>query len=85
MHYAQNAETVTYLASKGANLNLCDEKGRSPLMLAVLGNRENVVKKLLELGASLSIEDKSGESAQTLAVAMSCTSLFSKILCVFQS
>ncbi|MBS0351421.1 MAG: ankyrin repeat domain-containing protein [Proteobacteria bacterium] len=70
LHYAQNSQIVTYLASKGADLNLRDEIGRSPLIRAVLDNNEDVVKRLLELGAKPDIEDKLGETAQTLAAGM---------------
>ncbi|MFO7819329.1 MAG: ankyrin repeat domain-containing protein, partial [Halanaerobacter sp.] len=45
-----------------------DEKGRTPLIYAVISSKIEVVEKLLDLGAKTEIRDKTGYTALQWAV-----------------
>lgn len=54
LHYAVvngNVELVKYLIKHGANVNKSTGEGSSPLFLAKLGNREEIIKILKSAGA----------------------------------
>ena len=64
----QNQDEVDYgiirlLLEKGANPNLADKKGNTPLMLAAYKGNMTVVKMLLEFGADPNLKDNNGQSA----------------------
>jgi hypothetical protein len=53
---------TTALLDKGAPLNERDDQGRTPLMLAVMQNRPDIVQLLLDRGADPNIVDSIGRS-----------------------
>jgi ankyrin repeat protein len=50
--------TVKCLLSSGADINLCDKQGQSPLFLASMAGHCDVVKCLLSSGADINLCDK---------------------------
>lgn len=70
-----NPEAVQKLLEMGANPNIQDnEHGETPLHIALRwGNREPIVKLLIEHGADLTIKNKEGKSAQDLLNAQNNT------------
>ena len=63
LNIASNIEIVEFLVKKGANVNLCDEEGKTPLMWASWAGRTEIVEFLIKNGADISAEDKFGETA----------------------
>jgi len=61
-------ETATLLIEKGADPNLADKDGRTPLMLAAINGNEALVRSLLEAKAGLSAKDAQGMTARDWAV-----------------
>ena len=55
------------LIESGADLNVKDEEGWTPLMDAVLYGQEDVLKVLIEAGADINIKNNDGEDALQLA------------------
>ena len=43
---------VEFLVEHGADINLCNNKGQSPLKIAYLYNSEDIAEYLLEKGAT---------------------------------
>jgi uncharacterized protein len=64
----EKVEAAKLLITKGADTNLADKDGRTPLMLAVSRGNEALVKSLLEAKADLSVKDKEGMTARDWAV-----------------
>jgi ankyrin repeat protein len=60
-------DAVSALIEAGANLNMTDEKGRSPMMLAASTGHADIVRALCKGGADVNIKDASDESALSLA------------------
>ena len=60
---------VSLLLESGANINAQDDAGKTPLMYAIKGYNEELIKELLKNGADLTLRDKDGESALSLALA----------------
>lgn len=68
LHYASqasNPEVITLLVDRGANVNMQDSKGNTPLINAVRGEnaKPEVVSFLLDKGADVNIKDESGKRA----------------------
>jgi ankyrin repeat protein len=59
--------TARLLISRGAKLDLVDDRGRSALMIAAGLNRFETARTLLEAGADRGLRDKSGKTAADLA------------------
>ena len=59
----QKAETVTMLVSRGADVNLSDNEGRTPLMLAAQTGSIGAVRMLVEKGADVNAKSKSSYTA----------------------
>jgi hypothetical protein len=78
---AQNghAETVYMLAKLGCDLNVQDETGKTPLMLAVAFRHMATIKTLLTLGAKMDISDKYGNTAISKAVSMGSEEIIAMI------
>jgi uncharacterized protein len=57
----QHAGTVRLLLERGANIESRDSAGSTPLRIAVLLNREDIVQQLLEAGADFRIRDNEGQ------------------------
>lgn len=63
IHYAAgqgSPETIRLLVERGANINIKDKYGRTPLHLLALFKRGEVVDLLLELGADINSKDEDG-------------------------
>lgn len=54
---------IKFLIKNGANVNTQDECGTTALILAVMGEHENIVKILLENGADVNLQDNDGDTA----------------------
>jgi ankyrin repeat protein len=50
-------EAVLALLQQGANINVRDDQGRTPVMLATYQHNTDMVKTLLEVGADVNIRD----------------------------
>ena len=51
-------EVTSILVQKGANLNLADNYGNTPLILAAFNGNAEVVKRLLQAGVDKAAKDK---------------------------
>ena len=60
--------TVKLLLSRGAKVDLVDDRGRSALMIAAGLGHGAITQALLEAGADRALRDKTGKSAADLAV-----------------
>jgi len=71
LHYTVIIESefaVNYLLDNNkVGINVIDNKCRTPLMYAVLGECESMVKLLVDKGADVALVDTDGDSANTLA------------------
>ncbi|EQC50127.1 ankyrin repeat protein [Bacteriovorax sp. BSW11_IV] len=54
------AETLKYMLSKGVDINVQDQSGRTALIMAVEARRYDIVRFLLRNGADKSLSDQSG-------------------------
>ena len=63
-----NIDTMTYLISKGANVNFKNEKSITPLLIAILQNKLEACNLLLAKGAEIDKPDKDGWTALHYAV-----------------
>lgn len=63
-------QSVRLHLRSGGDVDACDEKGRSPLILAASRGRLNICRLLLEEGADPAVKDHDGNDA--LAAARSC-------------
>jgi ankyrin repeat protein len=64
---AQGLRTVEILLSRGAKIDLVDDRGRSALMIAAGLDHGAVAKALLAAGADRALRDKAGKTAADLA------------------
>lgn len=62
-------EIVTLLIEKGADINAQDKFGRTPLMVAIIYNRDNydMISYLVNSGANPDIKTHAGVSSRELA------------------
>lgn len=58
-----NSEMVRFLLSKGADVNMADRQGRTPLIVASEQNQLHNIKLLLSNGASINWQDNRGFTA----------------------
>ncbi len=64
-----NEPQIEVLLSVGTDLEVTDELGRTPLLIAAGSGRLGVVSKLIEAGANVAAQDDEGIDALTLAKA----------------
>ncbi|XP_074088285.1 fibronectin type 3 and ankyrin repeat domains protein 1 isoform X2 [Macrotis lagotis] len=62
-----NKEVASLLIEAGADVNVKDKDGKTPLMVAVLNNHEELVQLLLEQGADPSVTNEFGKSVLEMA------------------
>lgn len=70
LHYTVQEGLSAWLKrmiDRGANVNIQDDDGLSPVMLAIVHNCMESVRCLVELGADLSLEDVDGDNSLHLA------------------
>ena len=61
---SDDARMLRLLAQRGVPLNGFDEAGLTPLMVAAIMHRNEIVRELLELGAKPEVTDKNGQTAR---------------------
>ncbi|XP_030643274.1 fibronectin type 3 and ankyrin repeat domains protein 1-like [Chanos chanos] len=64
-----NTAVASLLIHAGADVNIGDQNGKTPLMAAVVMNHEALVKLLLDSGADCDMKDKFGSCAAKWALA----------------
>ena len=65
-------DALKALVGRGANINVADGSGTTPLMLAVLGGHlDTVLQLVMACGADMNRRDHSGRTALELAIAAS--------------
>lgn len=65
--YKFNKQFIEYLVEKGADINITDNFGITPLILAVMKNNPSLVEFLLEQGADKELKTKDGKTAIDIA------------------
>lgn len=75
-----NVEIAKILIENGANVNLVDNEGWSPLMRASLNGNENLVDLLLKNGAKSQLLNSINESALIHATTSKCLGCINKII-----
>ncbi|TXC73421.1 ankyrin repeat domain-containing protein [Sphingorhabdus soli] len=63
-----DSEWIRFMIGKGANPDVLDKAGRSPLMIAVFNSDSETAQLLLDLGASANFANSRGETALIRAV-----------------
>ena len=63
-----DTDIVESLLRKGADINMPDQSGVTPLMLAVQENRANICELLISYGANLKMTDYDGENYLSIAL-----------------
>jgi ankyrin repeat protein len=59
-------QVVSYLLDAGANLDDCDDRGRTALMIAAEGGHAEIAGLLVARGADPTLKDKAGKRAADL-------------------
>lgn len=67
IHNVQTPEAMRAFAAAGANINVRDENGNTPLMRRILTDSPDIFKVLLQLGASTTARNKEGKTVYDLA------------------
>ncbi|XP_055416307.1 fibronectin type 3 and ankyrin repeat domains protein 1 [Bubalus kerabau] len=62
-----NQEVASLLIDAGADVNMKDKDGKTPLMVAVLNNHEELVQLLLDRGADASVKNEFGKGVLEMA------------------
>lgn len=65
-----NVDVASSLIQAGANVNVKDKDGKTPLMVAVLNNHESLVRLLLAKGADLTVTNEYGVGILQMAKAL---------------
>ncbi|MCG3716744.1 ankyrin repeat domain-containing protein, partial [Aliarcobacter butzleri] len=64
--YNDNIKVIKCLKNCGLNINVIDDINSTPLIYAILYNKQNSIKYLIENGANLDHEDFLGNSPLNL-------------------
>ena len=62
-----NQKVASLLIDAGADVNVKDKDGKTPLMVAVLNNHEELVQLLLDKGADASVKNEFGKGVLEMA------------------
>ena len=76
LHYAVmscNADVVQMLIDAGADIDMLDNDGRSPLLSACNSGALDVVKILVRAGAGVRARDNQGDTCLTLSTLVACS------------
>lgn len=60
-------EVIRYLAGKGANLEKQDERGDTPLLIAIREGNHRLARHLVSFGANVTVTDAEGKTALEIA------------------
>ncbi|KAK6358787.1 hypothetical protein TWF730_008106 [Orbilia blumenaviensis] len=71
---------IELLLDRGVDLEVKDEEGQTPLLLAAAGNYTTVVEMLLNRGADLEVKDRKGQTPLLLAVKLGHTAVVEMLL-----
>lgn len=77
---AGNIQAAQDLIAQGANINARNEEGWTPLMLAALYNRKNMIELLLKHRANINAQDNNGKTALMLAFILGNTGIIKLLL-----
>ncbi|XP_053168842.1 fibronectin type 3 and ankyrin repeat domains protein 1 isoform X2 [Hemicordylus capensis] len=72
-------DVATPLIDAGADVNMKDSDGKTPLMVAALNNHDDLVALLLDRGADLAVKNEFGKGALEMARSLHRTSVVSII------
>ncbi|XP_067908850.1 fibronectin type 3 and ankyrin repeat domains protein 1 [Heterodontus francisci] len=72
-----NVKIASLLIKAGANVNIQDKMGKTPLMVAVLNSQDNLVQLLLKNGADPSVTNEYGTSILEMAKSFSTENVIS--------
>ncbi len=61
-----NIEQLQFLVKNGADINIKNQQGYTPLMLAAIKNNVDMVLALLEAGADISVTDNKGRTVKDI-------------------
>ena len=73
-------DIVSFLLGSGADINLADSNGETPLLAAIREKSTKTINQLLSKRADVSYEDKSGYNALHVAVQSGVQEVVQKIL-----
>ena len=82
LHHRHSQDNLMALAlvRAGARLEVRDRQGRTPLLLAIVSNRTDIVPSLLEAGADIAAQDNAGRTPLHYAVARNNVDLINFLL-----
>ena len=72
LHKAKNISLVQSLILKGAQVNVANKNGTTPLMYAAANSNFNIVQKLVSSHANINAKDKDNENALVYALKGDC-------------
>ena len=67
-----NIEQMEYLVKLGADINIKNKQGYTPLMLAVMKSNIDMVRVLLDAGADTTLLDDNGRNAKNYKIFFKC-------------
>lgn len=75
-----DARKIKALIDQGEDINTCDKEGLTPLLMALLENRLDVVDLLLEHNIDVNIPDKDGTLPISVAAGLGKAAIVSKLI-----
>ena len=67
---SSNIEQLQFLVKNGADINIKNSQGFTPLMIAVLKNNIDMIFALLDAGADTSLTDNKGRTAKDIGLSL---------------